>query len=398
MLTLDFAPTERPPWRPASAPPTSAMLAGIAAASARVAALPPHLAAPLRARFQRSEAASFVLHSNWLELVGTQGEEETRALCERAAAEAAPEAEAPSRKARETTQTFLALACAHRLGGEARAALAAEEGAPPAPPHLVLLVTPDSQREVHAVLMRGLVALPGGYRSCDAYPEGFSFLYAAPETVSNRVLGWTDAVNDIVVALPSVTLAAAFRLAALVLFHSLDVHAFEDGNGRLCRIMASAMLSEHHFFPVYLQPLTAPGGGAQDDCSQRRRAWRSIYIDAIEACRGDAARRPADLTALLIESSWAAWQRVAALAAALVDGDGAALLGSIVLSGRVGRAARERVGARWASLCHGRRPGGVPEGAAAREEDIDRLCAAAGGGGAPASVRLQDGCVVHVFA
>jgi hypothetical protein len=295
-------------------------------------------------------------------------------------------------------QTYLALQCAHRLRSEARAALAEDEGAPA--PHLALLVTPDSQCEIHAVLMRGLVALPGGYRSADAYPEGYAFLYAPPETIPNRVFAWTDAVNGSVAALPAVALAEAFRLAALVLFHAVDVHAFEDGNGRLCRIMASAMLSEHHFFPVHLQPLTAPSGSAlgDDSCQRQRQAWRRVYIDAIEACRGDAARRPADLAALLIESSWAAWQRVAALVAEMVDGDGAAMLGSITLGGRVGQAARERVGARWESLCHGRRLGGRPEGAAAREEDIDRLCAAAGGGGAPARVRLQDGCVVHVFA
>ena len=300
--------------------------------------------------------------------MGTQDDAETRALCERAA-EASPEV--PNREARETMQTFLALECAHRLGSEARAALAAEEGPPP--PHLALLVTPDSQCEIHAVLMRRLVALPGAYRSSDAYPEGFGFHYAPPDTISSRMLGWTDAINDIVAALPAIMLAEAFRLAALVLFHAVDVHAFEDGNGRLCRIMASAMLSEHHFFPVHLQPLTAPGGSAHDGSRQRQRqAWRSIYIDAIEACRGDAARRPAHLAALLIESSWAAWQRVAALVAEMVDGDGAAMLGSITLGGRVGQAARE--------------------------EDIDRLCAAAGGGGAPARVRLQDGCVLHVFA
>ena len=393
MLSLDFAPTERPPWRPAAAPSTSAMLAGIAAASARLAALPPHLAAPLRARFQRAEAVAFVQSSNWLELVGTQDDAETRALCERAAeASAAP----ASREARETVQTLLALECARRLQDEARAALAAEAGAPR--PHLALQVSPDSQCEIHAVLMRGLVDTPGSYRRADARPQGFSFLYPPPEAISNRMLAWTDTVNDLVVALPAVSLASAFGLAALVLFHSVDVHAFEDGNGRLCRILASGMLSEHHFFPVHLQPLTAPADGSAPDDSSQRQAWRRVYIGAIEACRGDAARRPADLAALLIESSWAAWQRVAALVAATVDGDGAALLGSITLGGRVGRAARERVGARWESLCHDRRLGGRPEGAAAREEDIGRLCAAAGGRGAPARVRLQDGSVVHVFA
>ena len=385
MLSLDFAATERPPWRPTSAPSTSAMLTAIAAASARLAALPPHLRAPLRERITRGEAVSFVLNSNRLELVGTQDDAETNALCERASAAAA----VPDRQSRETMQTLLALRYAHRLREEARAALAGEG----APPHHVLLLTPSGQCEVHRELMRGLVTQPGSYRLADARPVGFSSLYAPPETISNRMLAWTDAVNDIVTALPAVTLICAFQLAALVLYHSVDVHAFEDGNGRLCRILASAMLSEHHFFPVGLQPLTAPpgcGSAYEDSCPRSHLAWRSTYIGAIEACRKDAERRPADLAALLIESSWAAWQRVEALVAQTVDGEGAALLGEIVLGGRLGLAARARVSARWESLCHGRRLGGKPEGAAAREEDIDRLCAAAGGGGAPARVHLQD--------
>jgi fido (protein-threonine AMPylation protein) len=365
------------------------MIAAIAAASARLAALPPHLGEPLRKRFARSEAVAFVVSSNWLEQVGTQDDAETQALCERATAAAA----GTDRKSRETMQTLLALRCAHRLREEARTVLAVEGAAS----HQVLLVTPDSQCEIHAELMRGLVAQPGCYRLADARPQGYYFLYPSPADISNRMLQWTDAVNDLVTALPAVTLPCAFQLAALVLFHSVDVHAFQDGNGRLCRILASAMLSEHHFFPVALQPLTASLGG-DEDSSRRHLAWRSIYIDAIEACRGDAARRPADLAALLIESSWAAWQRVEALVAQTVDGEGAALLGAIVLGRRVGLEARARVEARWGSLNHCRRLGGRPgEGSAAQEEDIARLCAAAGGGGATARVRLQDGCVVLVY-
>jgi hypothetical protein len=139
------------------------MLAAIASASARLAALPPHLGEPLRKRFARSEAVAFVLNSNRLEQVGTQDYAETHALCERATAAAA----APDRKSRETVQTLLALRCAHRLREEARRAVLAEEGSAS---HQVLLVTPDSQCEIHAELMRGLVAQPGSYRLADARP------------------------------------------------------------------------------------------------------------------------------------------------------------------------------------------------------------------------------------
>jgi fido (protein-threonine AMPylation protein) len=284
------------------------MLCEIAAASAHFAALPPHIGSPLRARILRLQAVAFVLSSNRLEQVGTQGEEETRALCESATDEP-PDLEL---KSRETVQTLLGLQCAHRLVGEMRAAVVADG----TPPHHALLLSPGIQCQIHAELMRGLVAQPGSYRTAEAYPYGCSFFYAPPETIESRQLVWTDAFNDLVAALPAVTLPDAFRLAALALFHSVQVHPFSDGNGRLCRILASAVLSEHHFFPLCLQPLTALT--LSEDNSQHM-AWRGIFIGALEACRKDAAHCPADLTALLIESSWAAWMRVQGLVAECVN-------------------------------------------------------------------------------
>ena len=64
MISLDFVPTERPPWRPASAPSTSTMISEIAAASARLASLPSHIGLPLHESIQRMEAVAFVLNSN----------------------------------------------------------------------------------------------------------------------------------------------------------------------------------------------------------------------------------------------------------------------------------------------------------------------------------------------
>lgn len=315
------------------------------------------------------EAVAFVLNSNQLEQVGTQGYLVTQKLCESAASAAAaadressPVAAAADRESSETIQTYLALQCAHRLRGEMQAALSEDD----APPHHALLLSPGYQCEIHGELMEGLVEQPGSYRTAECKPSGYNFFYASPETIESRVLAWTDAVNDIVVSLPAVTLPDAFKLAALVLFNAVDVHPFQDGNGRLCRIMASGMLSQHHFFPVCLQPFTEPRG----EDSHSHLAWRTIYIDAIEACRWDAAHRPSDLAALLIESSWAAWTRIQGLVAESVDDNGAPLLGTIVLGKRIGQDARERVSSRWASLCHNRRPGGKPEGAAEREEDI----------------------------
>jgi fido (protein-threonine AMPylation protein) len=335
---------------------------------------------------QRGEAVAFVLNSNRLELVGTQDEAETRELCARAVAEGVPPA-ATSKQRKETMQTFQALETMHRLKVESRAYLAEQA----APEHQALMLTCDGIKEVHVALMQGLVKAPGTYRENDAYPEGFSFYYMAPDGIENAMFGWTDAINGILWRMERVEIEDAFKLAALALFHFVDVHPFSDGNGRMCRIIANSMLVQHHFFPVYIQPVTA--AGPQDPLE-----WRNIYIDAIEACRNHPTKTPADLAALLIESSWTSWQRVNSLVAEYLI-DGRISIGKIVVSSTVAASlttVNAHVRDRYRTLLHSRRPS-QPDAATAEEE-----CATiikhvkAVRQGETAHVLLSDGCVVVI--
>jgi Fic family protein len=257
--------------------------------------LPASIQSQLMDDITEVESVAFVLNSNRLELVGTQDEGATRQLC----CAAALPGVLTEWQQRETIQTFQALQHMLTIKQEA----CKEAGAMK---HHVLAITPDMIKEVHAVLMAELLDAPGAYRDSSAYPAGYSFRYTEPEKIEDAMLAWTDAINNFVVHSDGISLSQAFNLAALALFHCVDVHPFRDGNGRVCRIVANSLLMLHHFFPVYIQPGTAP--------DPSHRSWRGIYIGAIEACRADPARVPADLAALLIESSWATWSRITAAA------------------------------------------------------------------------------------
>lgn len=86
-----------------------------------------------------------------------------------------------------------------------------------------------------------------------------------------------------------------FKCAAFLLFNLVSLHPFSDGNGRLCRILASYTLSILTPFESAIYNIYNP-------------SMREDYIQCIVDARKSEEKHPTDLTTLIIESNWSAWK------------------------------------------------------------------------------------------
>ncbi|XP_078349109.1 uncharacterized protein LOC144634039 [Oculina patagonica] len=87
-----------------------------------------------------------------------------------------------------------------------------------------------------------------------------------------------------------------FKTCAWLLFELLDLHPFSDGNGRLCRILCSYVLSKLNPFPTPIYNVWTDSN--KDD-----------YINALVEARMSPERHPCALTTMIIECSYYGWQK-----------------------------------------------------------------------------------------
>ena len=86
-----------------------------------------------------------------------------------------------------------------------------------------------------------------------------------------------------------------FRLCAWLLFELLDLHPFSDGNGRLCRILGSYLLSFFTPFPTPIYNVWTQSN--KDD-------YKQALVDA----RKSKKRHPCALASMIIECSYYGWK------------------------------------------------------------------------------------------
>ena len=86
-----------------------------------------------------------------------------------------------------------------------------------------------------------------------------------------------------------------FKCSAYLLFELLDVHPFSDGNGRLCRLLASYSLA-------VMTPFPTPIYNVWSDTS------KEDYVDALIETRKSKKRQPCHLVSMMVECNWHGWK------------------------------------------------------------------------------------------
>ena len=107
-------------------------------------------------------------------------------------------------------------------------------------------LTSDEVKTIHKLLMRGEPVLIGEFRQTPAFAgyHEFAPASAVPRLVTDALNRYSEESDD--------PILNAVRLFIDV----INIHPFEDGNGRLCRLLLSHALveSEMSLFPVLLSP------------------------------------------------------------------------------------------------------------------------------------------------
>lgn len=164
-------------------------------------------------------------------------------------------------------------------------------------------------RETHEKLMKD-IEIPEGYtkpgifsnRSRKTEYKGEEYEYQKPEDMESAVYKLLDQCNIMFDHCikggleDSDDLYCLFKTCAWFLFEFLDLHPFSDGNGRLCRILCSYMLSKFTRFPTPMYNVWT------NSCKEN-------YKDALVAARKSDDRHPCALTTMIIECSYQGWKK-----------------------------------------------------------------------------------------
>jgi hypothetical protein len=139
------------------------------------------------------------------------------------------------------------------------------------------LLTPDTIRNVHRVVMDGLLPNAGDYRRNEAAPAGYGMYYYKGYQKIPRALAalCAETVRRLATISTAYTADDVKSLAAIggdFLGKFLDIHPFPNGNGRVGRLVLSSIMSGVCIVPL---SLNLPG----------KKKSRDIYLDILKDAR-----------------------------------------------------------------------------------------------------------------
>ena len=292
---LDFLFEERPKWRRSEQPSTSEMVTEIVEFRKKYEQLPEYAKQFCTGSFSSIMAAECINHSYVGETPGSQTIKGTLELLELFSNSRAScgedEPDHTEKQALERRNTYTAM---KKVYGEI---LKGNES-----------LTVEKICEVHGILMKGLIPEAGKIRSTEVYTiwEGSKYTYTPPYEVEDKFFEVVCRHRIYIKKLSSIEKNSqeevdhVFKCAARLLFDFVDTHPFLDGNGRMCRLLASYVLNLITPFPVSLY---------RTNSYDQKRSGRTDYVNAIVQCRDNREEGPRELAAMLVEGAWNGWKR-----------------------------------------------------------------------------------------
>ena len=302
---IKFELNESPNWRQNSEAPnltTSAQLSDIVDFYKRYGSLPQAAKNFNETTFVKVMSVAFVLNANVGESVGTQTEAGTRAVIEdymrrRETDEQGSSGSGRQESERVTINVYETLTRFFKLHEEMK-----NTGT----------LTVQIICDFHRVLMDNIhkeSERAGKIRLGDAYVtwNDDHYVYPKPMQAEQMFYACIDhhtrhmkQYERLAESGPSVeSFSYLFRCAASLLFDFVDAHPFDNGNGRMCRLLANYVMTLITPFPVALYSSTGSG-----------RSGRRDYVNAIVECRNNRKMGPGTLAAMLIEGTWRGWNNL----------------------------------------------------------------------------------------
>ena len=137
----------------------------------------------------------------------------------------------------------------------------------------------DSVISLHAIVMEGLLDKPGKLRSTFVAAAQTDVMYLPPQLVRAHLVDLLEFTAGRLAACS--TMSDRMLLAAFFFSEFLKIHPFVNGNGRVARLLASALLRG-----AAVVPFTPAGAGAADRerymQAIRESQWLSNHTPLIE--------------------------------------------------------------------------------------------------------------------
>ena len=164
-------------------------------------------------------------------------------------------------------------------------------------------------RNVNKIVLRNITRSkcftePGIYsdRARIAQFNGEIYYYQQPDDMIEAVCLLLDRYNSLFTESMSKTdeeekLAGIFKSVAWLVFELLDLHPFSDGNGRLCRLLCSYILSTYCPFPSPIYNMYSESS-------------KMDFEQTLVETRKSRSRQPQGLATMIIESNWAMWKKL----------------------------------------------------------------------------------------